>query len=82
MATTTPIVIRAVPRIMDDPELREQFRDGLIDAAPIVTIPDVDSEHPIYWAWDRAAEESIDELMPYFAAMLEAAIAKRLPVER
>jgi hypothetical protein len=82
MATATPIRVCEAPRIADNPEAMQQLRDGLANAAAESGISEhmhLDSEHPAVYDWERMIDVAIAEVAPHAAAMLEGAIAKRLP---
>lgn len=85
MATATPVRVTDAPRIAADPEAMEQLRDGLANAEGTAENPGLadlsqyDRERASF-VWEQAVvDEAIAEISPVVAAMLEAAIAKRLP---
>jgi hypothetical protein len=78
----TPITVTRVPSILDDQDGMEQLRDGLGNASAFmpVELERLGDHDPAHAAWERVVDAAIAEVAPAVAAMLDAAIDKRLPV--
>lgn len=84
MATNAPIRVTDAPRIAASESAMEQIRDGLANAAAECNISEymhVDSQDPAVFAWEETIDDVAQEVAPYVAALLDVAIAKRLPWE-
>ncbi len=94
MSTSTPTIIRSVPRIMDNEEARDQLRDGFLNAIAALQLPELSAlhdawevnvgqgSHPDVWAWERLIDRIVDdEILPQVDWMLHVAITRHLPWE-
>lgn len=95
MTITKPTIlsIPRIPRIVDDPDAMQQLTDGLGNALSTLRVPEIEkayealevqgpaeSEPPGIAAWDKeVTDAAIAEVAPAVAAMLQAAVEKRLP---
>jgi hypothetical protein len=93
--TTTPTIISItrVPRIVDEPDAMQQLTDGLSNALGALRVPEIErayrsfeaqgpaeSDPPGIREWDQQVGDAvIAEVALAVAALLQAAIDKRLP---
>ena len=86
MTTGTAIRVSVTPRIAANADAMGQLREGLAEAEatanhhPHFAALSEDERDHAGGAWERAVvDEAVAEIAPAVAAMLEQAIAKRLP---